>query len=34
MQKEAKRIIEKFDVRTNSEEISADKLSGGNQQNF
>ena len=30
--KEAKRIIEKFDVRTNSEEISADKLSGGNQQ--
>ena len=30
--KEAKRIIEKFDVRTNSEEIIADKLSGGNQQ--
>ena len=30
--KEAKKIIEKFDVRTNSEDISADKLSGGNQQ--
>ena len=30
--KEAKRIIEKFDVRTNSEETIANKLSGGNQQ--
>ncbi len=30
--KEAKNIIERFDVRTNSEDISADKLSGGNQQ--
>ena len=29
---EAKKIIEKFDVRTNSENISANKLSGGNQQ--
>ena len=29
---EAKKIIEKFDVRTNSENINANKLSGGNQQ--
>ena len=30
--KEAIKIIEDYDVRTNSKDISADKLSGGNQQ--
>ncbi len=30
--KEARRIINQYDVRTNSEDISANKLSGGNQQ--
>ena len=27
-----KKIIDKFDIRTNSENVSANKLSGGNQQ--